>query len=158
MFSTSLSTSTGTFRSITNVSSDAALEKWTNRHPIVLSRLMSVPFLVKFTLKAASPVTAINGFRKCDIAPVDRNTFSAADFLAARVTDQGDHKEKFPQEAANTAERMNHLSAKFPFGYHDQQPCKNHSFPACQCHNSQRRRHIKWWFSHFIHFFLSQSF
>jgi hypothetical protein len=37
----------------------------------------------------------------------DRNIFSEANVLAAEFTDQGDQSEKFLQEAANTAEKVN---------------------------------------------------
>ncbi|KAJ2937637.1 hypothetical protein O0L34_g16909 [Tuta absoluta] len=37
-------------------------------------------------LQAATMVTAIIGFRKCGIWPVDRNVFTDADFLAAETT------------------------------------------------------------------------
>jgi hypothetical protein len=58
-------------------------------------------------LKAASQVTANSGFRKFDTAPFKRSTFSKFYFVAAQVTDQRDYTEKFPQQAANTAERVN---------------------------------------------------
>jgi len=44
--------------------------------------------------KAASQVTAISGLRKCDSAPLDRNNFSEADFIATKVTVLGDHTDK----------------------------------------------------------------
>lgn len=58
-----------------------------------------------------------NGFRKYDIVPFDRKIFSEAYFHASEVTDHGDHNKKFPQQAANTAARMNdsQTSALEPF-------------------------------------------
>ena len=37
-------------------------------------------------LQAGTMITAINGFRKCGIWPVDRNVFTEADFIAAETT------------------------------------------------------------------------
>lgn len=47
-----------------------------------ISKLLGEAFL-----RAAVPATAINGFRKCGIFPLDPDVFSDADFVAAEVSD-----------------------------------------------------------------------
>ena len=39
-------------------------------------------------LKAALPLNAINGFKKCDIFPIDPDVFTDTDFVAVETTDQ----------------------------------------------------------------------
>jgi hypothetical protein len=65
-------------------------------------------------LKAAKPIMAINGSHNCSTVPFDRNIFSEADFLAAEVTNEFDHTQKFPQEAKNTAERADDSKTSVP--------------------------------------------
>jgi hypothetical protein len=90
---------------------NAALEKRTNNDPgrvVTMFRICSI--FGEACLKAANPVTAINGFRKYGIVQFDRDIFSETDFPAAEVTDQCEQTEKFPQEQTNTAETANDLS------------------------------------------------
>jgi hypothetical protein len=65
-------------------------------------------------LKAAEPIMAFNGSHKCSTVPFDRNIFSAANFLAAEVTAQFDHIQKFPHEAKNTTERTDDCTTSVP--------------------------------------------
>jgi len=64
------------------------VEKWLRNNPgrvvtvFQLSRLFGEAYL-----RAAVPLTAINGFRKTGIAPVDRHVFTEADFVASETTD-----------------------------------------------------------------------
>lgn len=46
-----------------------------------MSKLLGDAFL-----RATFPATAINGFRKCQIVPLDGNVFSDANFIAAEVS------------------------------------------------------------------------
>lgn len=48
-------------------------------------------------LQAATMLTAMNGFRKCGIWPLDRNVFSDADFIASETT----NTETLPSENIN---------------------------------------------------------
>lgn len=65
-----------------------SIEKYLRNNPgrvvsqFQVSRLMGEAFL-----RAAVPSTAINGFRKCGIVPLDPSVFSEVDFVAAEVTD-----------------------------------------------------------------------
>lgn len=87
---------------------DAALEKWTSNHPgrvVTMFQISSI--FCEAYLKAANPVTAINGFRKCGISPFNRNIFTEADFLAAKVTDQPNQAEEKSQDDINTQKTSN---------------------------------------------------
>lgn len=65
-----------------------AIEKYLKNNPgrivtqFQVSRLLGEAFL-----KAATPATAINGFRKCGIVPLNQDVFSEADYVAAECTD-----------------------------------------------------------------------
>jgi len=85
----------------------AALEKGTNNLPCHVVRTFEISCICdEARLEAASPVTAIKVFCRCGFL-FDRNIFSETNILAGEFTDQGDQSEKFLQEAANTAERVN---------------------------------------------------
>lgn len=63
----------------------AEVKKWLRDHP---GRVVT-PYQLTFRqayLKAATMLTAINGFRKCGIRPLDKNVFTDADFITAETT------------------------------------------------------------------------
>jgi hypothetical protein len=66
----------------------AALGKWTNNHPHVVSTKFQISSILGADyLKARNPVTAINSFRKCGIVQFDGNIFNEVDFLAETADD-----------------------------------------------------------------------
>ena len=66
-----------------------AVEKFLRQNP---GRVVTVYQLARLFgeayLKAASQTTAINGFKKCGISPVDKDVFSGQDFAPAQPTDR----------------------------------------------------------------------
>lgn len=65
-----------------------AIEKYLRNNPgRVVSQFQVSSLLGEAFLRAAVPYTAINGFRKCGIVPLDPSVFSDVDFVAAEVTD-----------------------------------------------------------------------
>lgn len=73
---------------------DTALEKWLNNHPgrIVTVFQISSIFCEAY-LKAASPLIAVNGFKKCGLVPYNPDVFSDVDF-APSLTTEKDVEEK----------------------------------------------------------------
>lgn len=65
-----------------------AIEKYLRNNPgRVVSQFQVSSLLGEAFLRAAMPSTAINGFRKCGIVPLDPSVFSDVNFVAAEVTD-----------------------------------------------------------------------
>lgn len=65
-----------------------AVEKFLRNNPgRVVTQFQVSKLLGEAFVRAALPGTAINGFRKCGIVPLDPHVFSDADFAAAEVTD-----------------------------------------------------------------------
>lgn len=66
----------------------AEVKKWLREHPgRVVTPYQVAKLFGNAYLQAATMLTAINGFKKCGIWPVDRNVFTEADFLTADTTD-----------------------------------------------------------------------
>ena len=64
------------------------VEKWLLNHPGRVVTVEQLPLLFRDAyLRAASALTAVNGFRKTGIWPINRDVFSEADFAAAVPTD-----------------------------------------------------------------------
>lgn len=74
-----------------------ALEKWMNNNP---GRVVTVHQISKIFneayLKAAVPLNAINGFKKCGIFPYNPDVFAEEDFIAAETTDQKNEEPTVP--------------------------------------------------------------
>lgn len=65
-----------------------ACEKFLRNNPgRTITQFQISSLLNEAFLRAAVPMTAINGFRKCGIFPLDPNVFTDEDFAAAEVTD-----------------------------------------------------------------------
>jgi DDE superfamily endonuclease len=65
------------------------VERWLLNHPGRVVTVQNLPELFGAAyLKAASALTAVNGFRKTGIWPINRHIFSDADFSAALPTDR----------------------------------------------------------------------
>lgn len=76
----------------------ADVKKWLRDHPgRVVSPYQVAKLFGQAYLQAATMLTAINGFRKCGIWPLDRNVFTEADFIAAETT----NTETLPSENLN---------------------------------------------------------
>jgi hypothetical protein len=65
-----------------------SMKSWLRSHPgRVVTQYQITGLFGKAFLKAASMETAVNGFRKTGIWPVQRDVFTEVDFLAAETTD-----------------------------------------------------------------------
>ncbi|CAK1549453.1 unnamed protein product [Leptosia nina] len=65
----------------------AEVKKWLRDHPgRVVTPYQVAKLFGQAYLKAATMLTAINGFRKCGVWPLDKNVFTDADFIAAETT------------------------------------------------------------------------
>ncbi|XP_049867446.1 uncharacterized protein LOC126367763 [Pectinophora gossypiella] len=65
----------------------AEVKKWLRDHPgRVVTPYQVAKLFGQAYLTAATMLTAINGFRKCGIWPLDKNVFTDADFIAAETT------------------------------------------------------------------------
>ncbi|XP_046660673.1 uncharacterized protein LOC124358492 [Homalodisca vitripennis] len=65
-----------------------AIEKFLKNNPgRVVTQFQVGRLLGEAFLKAATPATAINGFRKCGIVPLNQDVFTEADYVAAECTD-----------------------------------------------------------------------
>lgn len=77
---------------------DMALEKFLNNHP---GRVVTVFQIAKIFgdayLQAATPLTAINAFKKCGLVPYDPNIFTDLDFAPSAVTDKNLATNELPQ-------------------------------------------------------------
>lgn len=64
------------------------VRKWLRSNPGKVVTLFQIAALFGAAyLQASTMMTAVNGFRKCGIWPVDNNVFTDVDFLAAKTTD-----------------------------------------------------------------------
>ena len=90
-----------------------AVERFLKQNP---GRVVTVYQLVRLFgeayLKAASQTTAINGFKKCGISPVDKTVFSEHDFAPAQATErpqpgdqlvQSEHVRQLPAREESTS-------------------------------------------------------
>ena len=67
----------------------AAVEKFLRNNPgRALTQFQVSKLFGEAYLRAATPTTAINGFRKCGICPLNPNVFEEADFAASLPTDR----------------------------------------------------------------------
>lgn len=92
-------------------------------------------------LRAATPTTAINGFRKCGICPYNPDVFTDADFAASEVTDQPlmqNSQQKVLDESAEISteiesKRSSSSTLMFPNSPRFPQPCSSsmNTFPNC---------------------------
>lgn len=65
----------------------AEVKKWLRDHPgRVVTPYQVAKLFGQAYLQAATMLTAINGFRKCGIWPLDKNVFTDADFITAETT------------------------------------------------------------------------
>ncbi|XP_025195696.1 tigger transposable element-derived protein 6-like [Melanaphis sacchari] len=65
-----------------------AIEKFLRNNPgRVVSQFQVSKLFGEAYIKAATQMTAINGFRKCGIVPLDPNIFDDSDFIAAQTTE-----------------------------------------------------------------------
>jgi hypothetical protein len=65
-----------------------AIEKFLRNNPgRVVTQFQVSKIFGEAYIKAATPATAINGFKKCGIVPLDPNIFEDTDFIAAQTTD-----------------------------------------------------------------------
>ncbi|XP_026318149.1 uncharacterized protein LOC113228920 [Hyposmocoma kahamanoa] len=65
----------------------AEVKKWLKEHPgRVVTAYQVAKLFGQAYLQAATMPTAINGFKKCGIWPLDKNVFTDADFIAAETT------------------------------------------------------------------------
>lgn len=76
----------------------AEVKKWLRDHPgRIVTPYQVAKLFGQAYLQAATMLTAMNGFRKCGIWPLDRNVFTEADFIAAETT----NTETLPPENIN---------------------------------------------------------
>ncbi|KAK9720207.1 hypothetical protein QE152_g22209 [Popillia japonica] len=87
-----------------------AVEKYLKNNPgRVVSQFQVSRLLGEAFLKAATPATAINGFRKCGIVPQNQDVFTEADYVAAECTDmplQQPRPNQEEREARQTVDRI----------------------------------------------------
>jgi len=74
------------FKSL-NAHYDDECRKWLREHPGQKIMEERIPGIFCYG-KSATVATAVNGFKKTGIAPLDRGVFTDSDFLAADMTDQ----------------------------------------------------------------------
>ena len=64
------------------------VEKWLRNHPARVVTTFQIAGLFSAAyLRASTPVTAINSFRKTGLWPLDRDVFQDCDFAASEPTD-----------------------------------------------------------------------
>uniref|UniRef100_A0A2S2QQR0 Tigger transposable element-derived protein 1 n=1 Tax=Sipha flava TaxID=143950 RepID=A0A2S2QQR0_9HEMI len=65
-----------------------AIEKFLRNNPgRVVTQFQVSKIFGETYIKAVTPATAINGFKKCGIVPLDPNIFEDTDFIATQTTD-----------------------------------------------------------------------
>lgn len=89
-----------------------SIERFLRNNPgRVVTQFQVSQLLGEAFLKAATPVTAINGFKKCGIVPFNPEVFSEADFVAAEYTDVAIHEDDLPDQVERPSQTEQEVCA-----------------------------------------------
>jgi hypothetical protein len=93
------------------------IEKYLKNNPgRTISQFQVSKLFAGAYLRAGTPTTAINGFRRCGIVPYNPHVFSDADFVASEVADRDEASEQLLEnaESVEIVEQVNSIENPLP--------------------------------------------
>ncbi|KAJ3616588.1 hypothetical protein MTP99_017334, partial [Tenebrio molitor] len=117
------------------------IEKYLKNNPgRTISQFQVSKLFAGAYLRAGTPTTAINGFRRCGIVPYNPHVFSDADFVASEVTDRDEASEQLLEnaESVEIVEQVNSIENPLPS---TSRQVDQNSFPSTSRQVDQQHMH-----------------